>query len=124
MGLTSWKNAPKGKVRKHDVTIAKNYLNEEELDNLNRIVSMYLDFAENQARRNVVMYMQDWKQKLDAFLQFNEAAILKDSGKVSHTIAKAIAETEFEKYSLIQDRLYESDFDKEIGRLHGNRRKK
>ncbi len=124
MGLTSWKNAPKGKVRKHDVTIAKNYLNEEELDNLNRIVSMYLDFAENQARRNVVMYMQDWKQKLDAFLQFNEAAILKDSGKVSHTIAKVIAETEFEKYSLIQDRLYESDFDKEIGRLHGNRRKK
>ncbi|HRD79471.1 MAG TPA: virulence RhuM family protein [Saprospiraceae bacterium] len=111
MGLTNWKNAPAGKIRKTDVGIAKNYLNEKELDGLNRIVSMYLDFAEMQANRGVVMYMKDWITRLDAFLQFNEQAILKDAGKVSHEVALALAETEFEKCSKKQDALYESDFD-------------
>ncbi|TVQ20644.1 MAG: cell filamentation protein Fic [Bacteroidetes bacterium] len=112
LGLTTWKNAPQGKIRKTDIGIAKNYLNEKELDGLNRIVSMYLDYAEMQATRGVVMYMKDWVEKLDAFLQFNEHAILKDAGKVSHEVALALAEKEFEKYSKKQDALYESDFDK------------
>lgn len=111
MGLTNWKNAPAGKIRKTDVGVAKNYLNEKELDGLNRIVSMYLDFAEMQANRGVVMYMKDWITRLDAFLQFNEQAILKDAGKVSHEVALALAVTEFEKFSKKQDALYESDFD-------------
>lgn len=114
MGLTNWKNAPAGKIRKTDVGIAKNYLNEKELDGLNRIVSMYLDFAEMQANRGVIMYMKDWIARLDAFLQFNEQAILHDAGKVSHQVALALAETEFEKYSKKQDTLYESDFDKNM----------
>lgn len=112
MGMTNWKNAPAGKIRKTDVGIAKNYLNEKELDGLNRIVSMYLDFAEMQANRGVSMYMRDWIDRLDAFLQFNEQAILCDVGKVSHQVALALAETEFDKYSKKQDGLYESDFDK------------
>lgn len=124
MGLATWKDAPKGKIRKQDVTIAKNYLNEDELESLNRIVSMYLDYAENQARKNVIMYMKDWKQKLDTFLQFNEEAVLKDKGKVSHAVAKAIAETEYEKYRVIQDKIYESDFDKEIKKWQAKRNKK
>lgn len=114
MGLTNWKNAPAGKIRKTDVGIAKNYLNEKELDGLNRVVSMYLDFAEMQANRGVIMYMKDWIARLDAFLQFNEQAILQDAGKVSHQVALALAETEFEKYSQKQDALYESDFDKTV----------
>lgn len=114
MGLTNWKNAPAGKIRKADVGIAKNYLNEKELDGLNRIVSMYLDFAEMQANRGVIMYMKDWIARLDAFLQFNEQAILHDAGKVSHQVALALAETEFDKYSKMQDTLYESDFDKNM----------
>ena len=114
MGLTTWKNAPKGSIRKTDVGIAKNYLNEKELDGLNRIVSMYLDYADNQAKKGVVMYMKDWVQKLDAFLQFNEEAVLKHQGNVSHEVALALAETAFEKYRLIQDKKYESDFDKII----------
>lgn len=114
MGLTNWKNSPKGKIRKTDVDIAKNYLNKEELDGLNRIVTMYLDYAENQARKGIVMYMKDWIKKLDAFLQFNDEEILKDKGKVSHEVAKDLAENEFEKYKVIQDKLYESDFDKEV----------
>ena len=117
MGLTVWKNAPAGKIRKEDVSIAKNYLDEKELDGLNRIVSMYLDYAENQAIKGVAMYMKDWVKKLDAFLQFNEAAILKDAGKISHQEAVTKAETEFEKYRVIQDRNYESDFDKVIKKL-------
>ncbi len=112
MGLSTWKNAPKGSIRKTDVGIAKNYLNEKELDGLNRIVSMYLDFAENQARKGVVMYMQNWIEKLDAFLQFNEEAVLEHQGKVSHEVALALAENEFEKYRIIQDKTLESDFDK------------
>ncbi len=117
MGLTTWKNAPGGKIRKPDVVIAKNYLNEKELDDLNRIVSMYLDYAENQARKMVMMTMKDWIQKLDAFLQFNEEAILKNKGNISHEIAKALAEEEFDKFRIIQDRMMESDFDKEVKRL-------
>lgn len=114
MGLTSWKNAPKGAIRKTDVSIAKNYLNEQELNGLNRIVSMYLDFAEFQANSQKVMYMRDWIQKLDSFLQFNEQDILSNAGKVSAELAKTFAETEYEKYSVLQDRLHESDFDREI----------
>lgn len=124
MGLTNWKNAPAGKIRKSDVGIAKNYLNEQELDGLNRIVSMYLDFAEMQANRGVVMYMKDWIARLDAFLQFNEQAILKDAGKVSHEVALALAETEFDKFSQKQDALYESDFDKLTKTLSSNKKEK
>ena len=117
MGLTTWKNAPKGSIRKTDVGIAKNYLNEKELDGLNRIVVMYLDFAENQALKGVVMYMKDWIQKLDAFLQFNEEVVLKDQGKVSHEVALALAESEFEKYRIAQDKILESDFDQAVKKL-------
>jgi len=112
MGLTTWKNAPKGRIRKADVGVAKNYLDEKELDGLNRIVSMYLDYAENQARKGVVMYMKDWVLKLDTFLQFNEEAILRHQGNVSNEVALALAESEYEKYRIIQDKLIESDFDK------------
>ena len=117
MGLTTWKNAPAGKIRKTDIGIAKNYLDEKELDGLNRIVTMYLDYAESQAQKGVVMYMKDWIVKLDAFLQFNERAILKDAGKVSHEVAVALAEKEFEKYRIVQDALMESDFDKAVKKL-------
>jgi hypothetical protein len=112
MGLTSWKNAPAGKIRVTDVSIAKNYLREEELKSLNRIVTMYLDYAESQANKHQVMHMKDWIIKLDAFLKFNEEDILTNAGKVTAEIAKAFAESEFEKYRVIQDRLFESDFDK------------
>ncbi len=123
MGLTSWKNAPKGSIRKTDVGIAKNYLNEKELNGLNRIVTMYLDYAESQALKGVVMFMKDWILKLDAFLQFNEEVVLKHQGKVSHEVALALAETEFEKYSIIQDKLLESDFDKVVRQLDKNKKK-
>jgi len=118
MGLTNWKNAPKGAIRKTDVGIAKNYLNEKELDGLNRIVSMYLDYAESQATKGIVMNMKDWVKKLDAFLQFNEEAILEHQGKVSHAVAIALAENEFEKYRIVQDKLLESDFDVELRKLN------
>jgi len=111
MGLMSWKNAPKGSIREDDVIIAKNYLQEKELDYLNRIVTMYLDYAEIQAKRGIIMYMKDWVAKLDAFLQFNEHAILLDSGKVSHEVAEALALKEYEKYRVKQDKNYISDFD-------------
>ena len=117
MGLTTWKNAPKGNIRKTDVSIAKNYLNEKELEGLNRIVTMYLDFAESQALKGVVMNMKDWIVKLDSFLQFNEKEILKHQGKVTHEVALALAESEFEKYRIVQDKLLESDFDKAIKNL-------
>lgn len=112
MGLTSWKNAPNGKIVKADVSVAKNYLQQDELQELNEIVTMYLDDATRQARRHIPMTMQDWAEKLDAFLQFNDAEILKDKGKVTAAIAKAFAESEFEKYRVIQDRQYQSDFDR------------
>ncbi len=112
MGLTTWKNAPNGDVRKPDVSIAKNYLSQDEIKNLNEIVTMYLDYAERQAKRGQVMYMKDWVQKLNAFLQFNEEDVLQDKGKVTHEIAKAFAENEFEKFRVIRDATYKSDFDK------------
>ena len=125
MGLTTWKNAPKGSIRKADVVIAKNYLNEKELDGLNRIVTMYLDYAESLALKGVVMNMKDWIVKLDAFLQFNETAILKHQGKVLHEVALALAEGEFEKYRIALDKVMESDFDKAIKKWkYQNRRVK
>jgi hypothetical protein len=117
MGLTTWKNAPGGKIIKTDVVVAKNYLNEKELKSLDRFVTMYLDYAEDQAERNIPMTMEDWTGKLNAFLQFNEREILDNPGKVSQEIAKVFAESEFEKYRIVQDRLFESDFDKQIKRL-------
>lgn len=114
MGLQTWKAAPKGKIIKTDVSVAKNYLNEEELKSLERIVSMYLDYAENQASRQIPMKMEDWISKLDAFLDFNEYHILTDAGKISAAVAKKLAETEYAKYVPIQDRNYISDFDNEI----------
>ncbi len=117
MGLTTWKNAPKGKIQKTDVTVAKNYLSEKEISDLNRIVSMYLDYAENQAARQIPMKMTDWISKLDAFLQFNEYELLQDAGKVSHAIAQELATKAFEQYRVIQDRNYESDFDREVNKL-------
>ena len=112
MGLTTWKNAPNGDIRKPDVSIAKNYLSQDEIKSLNEIVTMYLDYAERQAKRGQVMYMKDWVQKLNAFLQFNEEDVLLDKGKVTHEIAKAFAENEFEKFRVIRDATYKSDFDK------------
>jgi hypothetical protein len=117
MGLTSWKNAPHGKIIKPDVTVAKNYLTEKELKSLDRFVTMYLDYAEDQAERNIPMTMEDWSKKLNAFLQFNERDILDHPGKVSREVAKAFAESEFEKYRIVQDRLFESDFDRHIKKL-------
>ncbi len=112
MGLTSWKNAPDGKIIKTDVSIAKNYLLKDEIAELNEIVTMYLDYATRQARRHIPMTMSDWKEKLDAFLRFNDAEVLTNSGKVTAAIAKEFAESEFEKYRVIQDKKYKSDFDK------------
>lgn len=120
MGLTFWKNAPDGNIRKNDVSIAKNYLQENEIKELNEIVTMYLDYAERQARRGIVMYMKDWVERLDAFLQFNEAELLQDKGKVTHEIAKAFAENEFEKFRKIRDKEYVSDFDKLLLEIQQN----
>jgi hypothetical protein len=114
MGLTTWKSSPVGKIQKSDVSIAKNYLRLEEIDELNRIVGMYLDYAENQAKRQIPMTMNEWVEKLDGFLQFNEYAVLKDAGKISHDIAQQLAEKEYEKFRVIQDKNFESDFDKEV----------
>ena len=123
MGLTAWKNAPSGKIIKTDVWVAKNYLNEKELKNLDRFVTMYLDYAETQAERNIPMTMKDWAGKLNAFLQFNEKDILKNSGKVTQAIAKAFAESEFEKYRIVQDKLFESDFDKAVKQITNIKKK-
>ena len=112
MGLTSWEQYPDGKIQKYDVSIAKNYLSKEELQALERIVTMYLDYAEYQASRHIPMTMQDWSQRLNRFLEFNEHEVLHDTGRVTHEIAKAFAESEFEKYRVVQDRLFESDFDR------------
>ncbi len=117
MGLSTWKNAPDGKIIKSDVIIAKNYLNEKEIKALNRIVTMYLDYAEEQAEKGIPMTMQDWVSKLNAFLQFNEKEILENPGKVTAEIAKEFAENEFELYRPIQDKLFESDFDREMKKL-------
>ena len=112
MGLTNWKNSPNGKIIASDVIVAKNYLTKEELKSLERIVTMYLDYAEDQAERHIPMTMEDWKDKLDVFLQFNERDVLDNPGKVSHKVAESFALSEFEKYRITQDKLFESDFDK------------
>ncbi len=112
MGLMTWENAPDGKIIKSDVTIAKNYLSEEELRFLNRMVTMYLDYAESMAERHIPMSMEDWANKLDGFIEFNGREILKGAGKISAEQARLHAHTEFEKYRLVQDRLFESDFDR------------
>ena len=117
MGLTSWKKAPDGKIMKSDVSVAKNYLSLSEIDELNRIVTLYLDYAELQARRRIPMTMEDWATRLNAFLQFNEREILDNPGKVTAEVAKTFAESEYEKYRVTQDRLYRSDFDKLVGDL-------
>lgn len=112
MGLTSWDGSPKSKIHKYDVVVAKNYLTEQELSQLGRIVSAYLDMAEDQAERNIPMTMEDWEQRLNGFLKLWDRDVLQDNGKISAEIAKAKAESEFEKYRIVQDRLYQSDFDK------------
>ena len=117
MGLQTFKNAPAGKVLKGDISIAKNYLIEKEIKELERVVTMYLDFAELQASRQIPMKMTDWISRLDAFLQFNEYQILKDAGKVSHEVAIKLAEKEYGKFRIIQDQNFESDFDKEIKKI-------
>ena len=109
--LTNWRKAPNGKIEKSDVSIAKNYLSKEELEKLERFVTMYLDYAEFQAKKRIPMTMEDWATRLNKFLNFNEMEILQDKGQVSAEIAKSFAESEFEKYRVIQDRLFESDFD-------------
>lgn len=120
MGLTTWKNSPKGKVLKSDVSVAKNYLNQKEIEELNRIVTMYLDYAENQAARQIPMKMKDWIGKLDGFLQFNDYSVLKNAGTISADIAKKLATEEFEKFRVKQDSEFESDFDREVKRLKGD----
>ena len=117
MGLTTWKNSPAGKILKPDVVLAKNYLSQKEIKSLDRFVTMYLDYAETQAERGIPMTMQDWASKLNAFLQFNERDILDHPGKVSQAVAKAFAESEYEKYRIQQDRLFESDFDRHVKKL-------
>lgn len=114
MGLTSWGNAPQGKVLKTDVVIAKNYLTHDELESLGRIVNAYLDLAENRARRKIPMTMEDWAQRLDLFLAFDERPVLGDAGSITAQLAKEFAESEFEKFRIVQDRLFESDFDKVV----------
>ena len=117
MGLTSWRKGPDGKIMPSDVAIAKNYLDKTELDHLNRIVTMYLDYAELQAVRNKPMYMKDWIEKLNAFLKFSEYEILTNAGQISHEVALALASKEYETFKKIQDENYISDFDKEVWRI-------
>jgi hypothetical protein len=117
MGLKTWKNSPEGKILKTDITVAKNYLTEKELKQLERIVTMYLDFAENQAERQIVMSMQDWAGKLDAFLQFNGYEILQDAGRIQRAVANKLAETHYKGFRVEQDRSFDSDFDKTIKKL-------
>ena len=114
MGLTTWKDAPAGKIQKFDVTVAKNYLNQDEMAQLQRLVNAYLDVAEDMALRKIPMTMADWEERLNRFIAATDREILQDAGKVSAEIAKAHAESEFEKYRIIQDRLFESDFDKQV----------
>ena len=123
MGLTSWEGAPQGKIHKYDVSIAKNYLTEFELEQMQRIVSAYLDMAELHAMRRIPMTMADWEERLGGFLKLWDREILQDAGKVSAEIAKAHADSEFEKYRIVQDRLFESDFDKVVKRIEASRKK-
>jgi len=117
MGLTSWKDAPKGKIQKFDVVVAKNYLSESEMSQLQRLVSAYLDVAEDMALRQIPMTMQDWEARLNRFIEVTDREVLQDAGKVTAEIAKAHAESEFEKYRIVQDRLFESDFDRAIKQI-------
>ncbi len=117
MGLTSWKDAPDGKIQKFDVSVAKNYLTDNELLQLQRLVNAYLDIAEDMALRQIPMTMADWEQRLNRFIEATDRAVLQNAGKISAEIAKAHAESEFEKYRIVQDRLYQSDFDKVIKHL-------
>jgi hypothetical protein len=117
MGLTSWEAAPRGKIQRYDASIAKNYLSESELGQMQRIVSAYLDMAEMQAMRKIPMTMEDWEKRLSGFLQLWDREILQDAGRVSAELAKAYAESEFEKYRIMQDRLFESDFDRMLKQL-------
>ncbi len=114
MGLTTWKDAPKGKIQKFDVTVAKNYYSQNEMQQLQRLVSAYLDIAEDMAIRQIPMTMEDWESRLNKFIAATDREILQNAGKVTEEIAKTHPESEFEKYRIIQDRLYESDFDKVI----------
>ena len=123
MGLTSWEKSPDGKIVKTDVAIAKNYLTETELESLGRVVNAYLDLAEDRAKRHIPMTMEDWAQRLDKFLEADDRDILQNSGKITAQTAKTFAESEFEKYRIVQDRLFESDFDKEIKRIEGKNNK-
>jgi hypothetical protein len=122
MGLTSWEGALKGKIHKYDVSIAKNYLSEYELGQMQRIVSAYLDMAEVQAMRRIPMTMEDWEKRLSGFLRLWDREILQDAGKVTAELAKAHAESEFEKYRIIQDRLFESDFDRMIKQIESTKK--
>ena len=117
MGLTSWENAPEGKILPKDVVVAKNYLSKDELESLGRIVSAYLDLAEERAKRNIPMTMEDWAKRLDMFLEFDDREILQNAGKITAKIAKDHALSEYEKYRVVQDRLYKSDFDKLLEEL-------
>ena len=117
MGLTSWENSPQGKILKSDVSIAKNYLGKEELESLGRIVNAYLELAEDRARRRIPMTMEDWAKRLDAFLEFADRAVLADAGRVTAELAKQHAESEFEKFRIVQDRIFVSDFDQEVAQL-------
>ena len=121
MGLNTWEKSPQGKIVKTDVSVAKNYLTETELESLGRIVNAYLDLAEDRARKYIPMTMEDGAKRLDRFLEADDRSILQDSGKISSQIAKEFAESEFEKYRIIQDRLFESDFDKEIKKIEKKR---
>lgn len=123
MGLTTWADAPEGKIKKSDVTVAKNYLSQDEIKQLNRMVTAYLDFAENMTLRHIPLTMQDWEKRLNSFIEMFDYGILQDAGKVSAEIAKLHAETEFEKYRVIQDRLFMSDFDKFMLELEENTKK-
>jgi len=124
MGLTTWKDAPKGKIQKFDVSVAKNYLSENEMKQLQRLVSAYLDIAEDMALREIPMTMEDWEIRLNKFIDATDREILQNAGKVTAEIAKAHAESEFQKYRIIQDQLFESDFDKELNRLIDNKDEK
>ena len=123
MGLTTWADAPEGKIKKSDVTVAKNYLSQDEMKQLNRMVTAYLDFAENMTLRHIPLTMQDWEMRLNSFIEMFDYGILQDAGKVSAEIAKLHAETEFEKYRVIQDRLFMSDFDRYMLELEENAKK-
>ena len=123
MGLTTWENAPNGKIVKTDVSVAKNYLREKELEEMGRIVNASLDMAESMAMRHIPMTMEDWAKRLDLFLMADDREVLQDAGKITAEIAKAKAETEFEKYRVIQDRLFMSDFDKYMLELEENAKK-